>query len=149
MFNAYSMCAPCVFPVCSLCFPCMLPVFSPCAPIKQFFIPKTKVAENYAKRMLVEPILCFAYIFGELGVFLSKTVIQVQFTKTIAFWRLSWFQANFHDIKHPFHNKKHFFIPKSTKSKSCSKSCKTIFGRTNFVFRVYIWPIVSFPFQTG
>ena len=51
--------------------------------------PKTKVAQNYAKRMLVEPILCFAYIFGELGVFLSKTVIQVQFTKTIAFWRLS------------------------------------------------------------
>ena len=136
MFNAYSMCAPCVFPVCSLCFPCMLPVFSLCAPIKHFFIPKTKVAQNYAKRMLVEPILCFAYIFGELGV-------------TIAFWRLSWFQANFHDIKHPFHNKKHFFIPKSTKNKSCSKLCKTDVGRTNFVFRVYFWRIGSFPFQNG
>ena len=111
--------------------------------------PKTKVARNCSKRMLVEPILCFAYNFGELGVFLSKTVIQVQFNKTIAFWRLSWFQANFHDIKHPFHNKKHFFIPKSTKSKSCLKSCKTIFGRTNFVFRVYFWWIGSFPFQNG
>ena len=49
--------------------------------------------------MSVEPILCFAYIFGELGVFLSKTVSQVQFTKTIVFWRLSWLQGNFHDIK--------------------------------------------------
>ena len=145
MLPVFSLYAPCVFPVCSLCFPCVLPVFSLCAPIKHFFIPKTKVAQNFAKRMLVEPILCFAYIFGELGVFLSKTVIQ----QTKAFWRLSWFHANFHDIKHPFHKKKHFFIPKSTKNKSCSKSCKTIFGRTNFVLRVYIWPIVSFPFQTG
>ena len=50
---------------------------------------KTKVAQNYAKYFLVGPILCFAYIFGELGVFLSKTVSQVQFTKTIVFWRLS------------------------------------------------------------
>ena len=79
----------CILNVCSMCFPCMFPVFSLCAPMKHFFIPKTKIAENYAKRMLVEPILCFAYVFGELGVFLYKTVIQVQFTKTIAFWRLS------------------------------------------------------------
>ena len=95
---------------------------------------KPKVAQNYAKQILVGSILCFAYIFSELGVFLSKTVSQVQFTKTIAFLWLSWLQANFHDIKHPFHNKKHFFIPKRAKNKSCSKSCKTIFDRTNLCF---------------
>ena len=50
---------------------------------------KPKVAQNYAKQILVGPILCFAYIFSELGVFLSKTVSQVQFNKTIVFWRLS------------------------------------------------------------
>ena len=50
---------------------------------------KTKVAQNHAKQFLVGQILCFAYIFGELGVFLSKTVSQVQFTKTIVFLRLS------------------------------------------------------------
>ena len=84
VLHVFSLYVPCVFPVCSLCFPCMLPVFSPCAPKKHFlFIPKTKVDQNYAKRMLVEPIWCFANIFGELGVFLSKTVSQVQFTKTI------------------------------------------------------------------
>ena len=117
---------------------------------KHFFIPKStknKSCQNYLKRMFVEPILCFAYIFGELGVFLSKTVSQVQFTKTIVFWRLSWLQGNFHDIKHPFHDKKHFFIPKSTKNKSCSKLSKTDVCRTYFVFRVYFlvnWEF-SFP----
>ena len=154
-----------------------------------------------------------------------KPVNQVRFNKTIKFLRLSRLETYFHDIKHAFHSKKHFFVPKSTKkqkllkimqnsfwqdqfcvsriflvnwefsfpkrllrfslpkqqyfgdfhdfkkifmtsstlfiakstfsyqkaqkNKSCSKSCKTIFGRNNFVLRVYIWPIVSFPFQTG
>ena len=91
---------------------------------KHFFIPistKNKSCSKSCKTIFGRTNLCFAYIFGELGV-------------TIAFWRLSWFQANFHDIKHPFHNKRHFFIPKSTKNKSCLKSCKTIFDRTNFLF---------------
>ena len=83
--------------------------------------------------MLVEPILCYAYIFGQVRVFLSKPVNQVQFNKTIIFLRLSRLQAYFQDIRHVFHTIKHFFIPKSTKSKSFSKICKTIFGRTNFV----------------
>ena len=110
---------------------------------------KAKVAQNQAKQFLAGPILCFAYIFGELGVFLSKTVSQVQFTKTIVFLRLSWLQANFHGTKHIFHNIKHFFIPKSTRTKICSKICKKIFGRTNLVLRVYFWLIVRFPFQNG
>ena len=83
--------------------------------------------------MLVGPILCYACIFGQLRVFLSKPVNQAQFDKTIIFLRLSRLQAYFHDIKHVFHNIKHFFIPKSTKSKSCSKICKAFFGRTNLV----------------
>ena len=110
---------------------------------------ETKDGRNYAKRMLVGPNLCYAYIFGQLRVFLSKPVNQVQFNKTIIFFRLSRFQAYFHDIKHVFHNIKHFFIPKSTRTKICSKICKKIFGRTNLVLRVYFWLIVSFPFQNG
>ena len=98
--------------------------------------------------MLVGSNLCYAYIFGQLRVFLSKPVNQVQLNKTI-FFRLSRLQAYFHDIKHVFHNIKHFFIPKSTRTKICSKICKKIFGRTNLVLRVYFWLIVSFPFQNG
>ena len=139
VLHVFSLYVPCVFPVFSLCFPCMLPVLSLCASIKHFFIPKTKVDQNYAKRMLVEPILCFAYIFGELGVFLSKTVIHVQFTKTIAFWRLSWCQANFHDIKHPFRNKKHFFIPKAPKTKVAQ----------NYAKRMLVEPILCLAYIFG
>ena len=110
---------------------------------------ENKDGRNYAKRMLVVPNLCYAFIFGQLRVFLSKPVNQAQFNKTIIFLRLSRLQAYFHDIRHVFHNIKHFFIPKSTKRKSCWKICKTNVGRTNFVLRVYFWLIKSFPFQTG
>ena len=107
---------------------------------------KAKVAQNHAKQLLVGPILGFAYIFGELRVFLSKTVSQVQFTETIVFLRISWLQANFHDTRHIFHNIKHLF---KTKNKSSLQLCKTFFGRTNFVFCVYFCWIGSFPFQNG
>ena len=110
---------------------------------------KAKVAQNHTKQFLVEPILCFVYIFGELGVFLSKTVSQVQFTKTIVFWRLSWLQGNFHDIKHPFHDKKHFFIPKSTKNKSCQNYLKRMFVEPILCFAYYFGEFGSFPFQNS
>ena len=52
----------------------------------------------------------------------------------------------FHDFKEIFMTSSTLFITKSTfsyqkaqKNKSCSKSCKAIYGRTNFVFCVYFW----------
>ena len=84
---------------------------------------KTKVAQNHAKQFSVGPILCFAYIFGELGVFLSKTVSQVQFDKTIAFWRL--------------------FITKSTFSYQKAQKPKVA---QNYAKQILVGPILCFAY---
>ena len=123
VLNVFSLCVLIVLSLCSQCYPCVLPLFSlhVCwvQPVISLYVPRVPTHTN----CLHIQIHTESQFFRLLWVFLTKPVIRVQFNKTIRFLEFPGLQANFHDIKK-------FFLEKKAKVAQ------------NYATRILVWPIL-------